>query len=388
MAGGGGRPCCPQQALLGVVAIVAVVAEAQQGAPGAARAAPEEEQLSVGFFQKNVVYGNDQRAENVYVKVFTNSPTLVCMDLTLSQDEVIDPRYSWTGPDGRNLEGQGYANLTSSGELVLLGFQESMSGAYKCVLSHRIIETSTQKEVAVTNTYRFMVYAYREANQVYQVSVRFTSKGCELAANTLFVEELKRILEDLISELMSRVEQLSHRCHSLEVPHRGSPSELFITFQAHRWSQNAAAALGARRAKRSSKTPKPPGEFSPVPPPTPRHISSHLPIAAPDPGGTNRSRYGAAPPLSLSETNTQQTGSFSQSSAGQRRRGGEIPVLHTREGKRGGREGGGITANTEEGGADSVCRCLSWNKPEDAGRASAAGDPQRNPRGHASLPTQ
>ncbi|XP_042668966.1 zona pellucida-binding protein 2 isoform X3 [Centrocercus urophasianus] len=233
MAGGGGRPCCPQQALLGVVAIVAVVAEAQQGAPGAARAAPEEEQLSVGFFQKNVVYGNDQRAENVYVKVFTNSPTLVCMDLTLSQDEVIDPRYSWTGPDGRNLEGQGYANLTSSGELVLLGFQESMSGAYKCVLSHRIIETSTQKEVAVTNTYRFMVYAYREANQVYQVSVRFTSKGCELAANTLFVEELKRILEDLISELMSRVEQLSHRCHSLEVPHRGSPSELFITFQVN-----------------------------------------------------------------------------------------------------------------------------------------------------------
>lgn len=49
-------------------------------------------------------------------------------------------------------------NLTSSGELVLLGFQESMSGAYKCALSHRIIETSAQKEVAVTNTYRFMVY--------------------------------------------------------------------------------------------------------------------------------------------------------------------------------------------------------------------------------------
>lgn len=54
--------------------------------------------------------------------------------------------------------GQGYANLTSSGELVLVGFQESMSGAYKCALSHRIIETSAQKEVDVTNTYRFMVY--------------------------------------------------------------------------------------------------------------------------------------------------------------------------------------------------------------------------------------
>lgn len=45
-------------------------------------------------------------AENVYVKTFTNSPTLVCMDLPLSQDEVIDPKYSWTGPDGRKLEGE------------------------------------------------------------------------------------------------------------------------------------------------------------------------------------------------------------------------------------------------------------------------------------------
>lgn len=49
-------------------------------------------------------------------------------------------------------------NLTDSGELVLLGFQESMSGAYTCVLSHKIIETSAQEELDVTSTYRFMVY--------------------------------------------------------------------------------------------------------------------------------------------------------------------------------------------------------------------------------------
>uniref|UniRef100_A0A8C9ESG4 Zona pellucida binding protein 2 n=1 Tax=Pavo cristatus TaxID=9049 RepID=A0A8C9ESG4_PAVCR len=233
MAGGGGRPCSPQQALLGMVAIMAVVVEARQGAPGGARAAPEEDQLSVGFFRKNVVYGNIRRAENVYVKMFTNSPTLVCMDLSLSQEEIIDPKYSWTGPDGRNLEGQGYANLAGSGELVLLGFQESMSGSYTCALSHRIIETSAQEEIDVTDTYRFMVYAYREANHVYQVSVRFTAKGCELAANARFVEELKKIMENLISDVACRVERLSHRCHSLEAPHRGSPSELFITFQVN-----------------------------------------------------------------------------------------------------------------------------------------------------------
>lgn len=57
-------------------------------------------------FNPSSLTSSSHFAENVYVKVFTNSPTLVCMDLTLSQDEVIDPRYSWTGPDGRNLEGE------------------------------------------------------------------------------------------------------------------------------------------------------------------------------------------------------------------------------------------------------------------------------------------
>lgn len=57
-------------------------------------------------FNPSSLTSSSHFAEHVYVKVFTNSPTLVCMDLTLSQDEVIDPRYSWTGPDGRNLEGE------------------------------------------------------------------------------------------------------------------------------------------------------------------------------------------------------------------------------------------------------------------------------------------
>ncbi|XP_072212867.1 zona pellucida-binding protein 2 [Excalfactoria chinensis] len=233
MAGSGGRLSSPQRALLRMVAIIAVVVEACQGAPGGARVAPEEDQLSVGFFPRNVIYGNVQLAEHVYVKMFANSPSLVCMDISLSQEEIIDPKYSWTGPDGRNLEGRGYANFTGSGELVLMGFQESMSGAYTCELSHRIIETSAQEEVDVTYTYRFMVYAYMEANHVYRVSVRFNVKGCELAANVQFVEELKKILENLISDLTCRVEGPSYNCYSLEVPHRGSPNELFITFQVN-----------------------------------------------------------------------------------------------------------------------------------------------------------
>ncbi|NXJ03559.1 ZPBP2 protein, partial [Odontophorus gujanensis] len=170
---------------------------------------------------------------DVYVKTSTSSPSLVCMDLSLSQEEIIDPKFSWTGPDGTSLEGQGHVNLTGNGELVLVGFQESMSGAYTCTLSHRIIETSAQEEAEVSNTYRFMVYAYREADRADRVSVRFTARRCELKANARFVEELKKIVEDLISDLMCAVEGPWYRCHSLEVPHRGSPSELFVAFQVN-----------------------------------------------------------------------------------------------------------------------------------------------------------
>ncbi|OXB70634.1 UNVERIFIED_CONTAM: hypothetical protein H355_011667 [Colinus virginianus] len=233
MVGGSGRPCSPQRALLGMVAIVAMVVAPCWGTPGRARAAPEEDQLSVGLFRRNAIYGTVGRAEDVYVKMSASSPSLVCMDLSLSQEEIIDPKFSWTGPDGTSLRGQGHVNLTGSGELVLVGFQESMSGAYTCTLSHRILETSAQEEVEVSNTYRFMVYAYREADHTDRVSVRFTARGCKLEANARFVEELKKVVENLISDLMCAVEGPWYRCHSLEVPHGGSPSELFVAFQVN-----------------------------------------------------------------------------------------------------------------------------------------------------------
>uniref|UniRef100_A0A8B9F971 Zona pellucida binding protein 2 n=1 Tax=Amazona collaria TaxID=241587 RepID=A0A8B9F971_9PSIT len=97
-------------------------------------------------------------AVSVYVKVFTNSPFLLCMDLARSQEELIDPNYLWIGPDGRSLEGQLHVNLTATGKLMLLGFKEYMSGAYTCTLSHKIIETTTQEERAMSETYKFMVY--------------------------------------------------------------------------------------------------------------------------------------------------------------------------------------------------------------------------------------
>uniref|UniRef100_A0A8C4JFV9 Zona pellucida binding protein 2 n=1 Tax=Dromaius novaehollandiae TaxID=8790 RepID=A0A8C4JFV9_DRONO len=174
-------------------------------------------------------------AVNVYVKIFTNSPFLVCMDLALSQEEVIDPNYLWIGPDGKNLEGQIYTNLTETGKLMVMGFKESMSGAYTCTLSHKIIETDTQDETEMLEAYKFMVYAYREPDYTYKISVRFTTKECKLVANDQFFEELKKILDNIISDLACHVIDPSYKCHSVKRPKHSLLHELFVSFQGNKF---------------------------------------------------------------------------------------------------------------------------------------------------------
>ncbi|NXX14322.1 ZPBP2 protein, partial [Podargus strigoides] len=170
---------------------------------------------------------------NVYVKLFTNSPFLVCMDLARSQEEIIDPKYLWIGPDGKNLAGRTYVNLTETGKLMVMGFKEFMSGAYTCTLSHKVIEATTHKEIEMVETYKFMVYAYREADRVYQILVHFTTKECNLTANSLFFEELKKILNNIVSDLRCQIIESSYKCHSVRIPKPGLLHKLFVIFQVN-----------------------------------------------------------------------------------------------------------------------------------------------------------
>ncbi|KFW11647.1 Zona pellucida-binding protein 2, partial [Eurypyga helias] len=167
----------------------------------------------------------------VYVKMFTNSPFLVCMDLARSREELIDPKYLWIGPDGKNLTGRTHVNLSETGKLMVVGFTESMSGAYTCILSHKIIEITTQEEREVLEAYKFVVYAYREADHAYQMSVRFTTRECERAANGQFFGELQRILTDIISDLMCHLTHSSYKCRAVKTPKQSLLHELFVSFQ-------------------------------------------------------------------------------------------------------------------------------------------------------------
>uniref|UniRef100_A0A8C5WQN4 Zona-pellucida-binding protein 1/2 N-terminal domain-containing protein n=1 Tax=Laticauda laticaudata TaxID=8630 RepID=A0A8C5WQN4_LATLA len=170
---------------------------------------------------------------NVYVRVHKNSPYLVCMDLSLSQSEVIDPNYLWIGPDGQNLKRKQYVNLTETGKLMLVGFKEHMSGSYMCTLSYRVFRNDMQAEEERFKTYKFMIYAYRKPDYTYRISVHFTTKECKLAANKRFFEELQKILNNLVDNLKCHIVDSSYRCFSVKRPKHGLVDELFIVFQGN-----------------------------------------------------------------------------------------------------------------------------------------------------------
>ncbi|NXW83559.1 ZPBP2 protein, partial [Alopecoenas beccarii] len=230
-AGGGGRPRWAPGGLLAVVA--AALGVLTGGTGGGSGSSHKEEKHFIDFTENNYVYGNTKHEVDVYVKMFTNSPLLVCMDLARSREELIDPNYFWIGPDGTNLKGRIYVNLTETGKLMVMGFKEFMSGAYTCTLSHKIIETTTQEEREVFEEYKFMVYAYREADHAYQVFVRFTTKECNLVANSQFFEELRKILNNIISDLTCHIVESSYKCHSVKIPKQGLLYELFVNFEVN-----------------------------------------------------------------------------------------------------------------------------------------------------------
>ncbi|XP_038610329.1 zona pellucida-binding protein 2 isoform X1 [Tachyglossus aculeatus] len=183
--------------------------------------------------EQNDIHGNPEHEVKIYVKVHQSSPFLSCMDLELSQTEIVDPSYLWIGPDGRNIKGQSEMNITETGKLMVKNFQESLSGSYTCTLSYQNIKTEMQTEEEILKTYEFMLFAYREPDYTYQISVRFTTQHCKVAVNGQFFEMLKKILNNLISDLSCQIIDPSYKCHVIEAPSLGLKNELFVTFEVN-----------------------------------------------------------------------------------------------------------------------------------------------------------
>uniref|UniRef100_A0A6I8P172 Zona pellucida binding protein 2 n=1 Tax=Ornithorhynchus anatinus TaxID=9258 RepID=A0A6I8P172_ORNAN len=150
----------------------------------------------------------------IYVKVHHNSPFLACMDLELSQTEIIDPSYLWIGPDGRNIKGQSKMNITETGKLMVKNFQESLSGSYTCTLSYQNIKTEMQTEEEILNTYEFMLFVNPFAPG-WEVACDQVSVDCEDVTNGK-IQQAKDHLEEFFRK-QSYV--LKHEFHHVPAIH-------------------------------------------------------------------------------------------------------------------------------------------------------------------------
>ncbi|XP_004633769.1 zona pellucida-binding protein 2 isoform X2 [Octodon degus] len=183
--------------------------------------------------EQGLVYGKVGHPVKIYVKLHHNSPVLLCMDSQRASKETVDPTYLWIGPNEKTLTGNNRISITETGKLTVKDFLELSSGLYTCTLSYKTIKAETQEETAVKKRYDFMIFAYREPDYTYQMSVRFTTRSCVGGYNDQLFMLLRKILNNLISDLSCHVIEPSYKCHIVKIPEHDLTRELFITFQVN-----------------------------------------------------------------------------------------------------------------------------------------------------------
>ncbi|KAM6163106.1 zona pellucida-binding protein 2 isoform 2-T2 [Rhynchocyon petersi] len=164
------------------------------------------------------------------------------MDFKHANKETVDPTFVWFGPNEEKLTGNNQMNITETGKLVVKHFLESLSGPYTCTFFYKAVTAGTQEEKVIKKRYTFVLFAYREPDYSYQMSLRFTTKSCEGRTNDLLFRVLKKVLDNLISDLTCHVIDPSYKCHVVRIPKRGLVHELFIAFQVNPFAPGWKAA--------------------------------------------------------------------------------------------------------------------------------------------------
>ncbi|XP_062893313.1 zona pellucida-binding protein 2-like [Mobula hypostoma] len=173
------------------------------------------------------IYGNSNKPVKVYVKMYTDSPSLLCTTEELSEKELVDPYFIWIGPTGRNIKGEPYTRISETGRLILKSFEKSMSGDYTCTVSYKDVDEN--KEVFLDM--KFSVYGFREPDYSFKFSTRYHTYECHDPANHHFFRKFRSVEKELITDLTCRITDVEMKCHVVKVPHEGLVTELFITFK-------------------------------------------------------------------------------------------------------------------------------------------------------------
>ncbi|XP_066441916.1 zona pellucida-binding protein 2 isoform X2 [Eleutherodactylus coqui] len=194
---------------------------------------------------KHYIYGDVNHKVNVYVKMLTDSPFLVCMDIDMAYEETIDPKFLWIGPDGNVLEGHSNVNITETGKLMLKSFDKSMSGSYSCTLFYKRIKDDVSQEKELYKGYKFAVLAYLDPDYTFQINVRYMAKPCNEKANERFVVTFLKTINQVIASLNCHLEDTYHKCHVIKAPKHSMQNQLFVAFKVDpffgRWNKECSS---------------------------------------------------------------------------------------------------------------------------------------------------
>ncbi|XP_010006668.1 PREDICTED: zona pellucida-binding protein 1, partial [Chaetura pelagica] len=178
----------------------------------------------------------------VYVRLYHDSPRILCLTNNLRNLELIDPIFQWYGPGGRLSSENSNVQISPTGTLVLRHF--NMSGVYTCSIVYKLTSMQPDRNLVMN----YSIYAYSDPEMYYEFTARYHAAPCNSSRNTCFEKKLLKKLSQLVAEFSCKVTLINSECHNLKMQRAGGQSVIFFTFSVACLSREKHNRLGQRRA--------------------------------------------------------------------------------------------------------------------------------------------
>ncbi|XP_078093232.1 zona pellucida-binding protein 1-like [Mustelus asterias] len=175
------------------------------------------------------VVGSDDGPVKVYIRHHGTSPRILCTTPELRNMELMDPTFTWKGPQGVKLSEKPGITITQTGTLIIENFNKDSSGVYLCSIFFYNPGTKSLQSLNL----KYFLYAYRDPNYTYEFQAQYHAADCHNSYNSLFLKRLHTALNQLVSDLAYTISLHKSECHTLKVPLAGIQYELFLTLKVH-----------------------------------------------------------------------------------------------------------------------------------------------------------
>ncbi|NXP50531.1 ZPBP1 protein, partial [Heliornis fulica] len=161
----------------------------------------------------------------VYVKLYHDSPRILCLTYHLQNLELIDPTFQWNGPGGGGLSSKNSSvQISPTGTLTLRRF--NLSGLYTCSIVYKPTAMQPDKKLII----KYLIYAYSDPKNYYEFTARYHAAPCNSSHNAFFEKSLLQILSKLIAKHSCEVTVMKSKCHHVKIQRGGIENEIFFIF--------------------------------------------------------------------------------------------------------------------------------------------------------------